>query len=167
MRHALTVLALCALAACNRNEVIGNDRAAESAEPVPPADIVPAGQAVAEADTAAIDPLTLRDSEIIRVTGARDFCGYAYTAAGHPVLAWDADAPETAAIKLNGKLVGLTRSGPLAYGAGPVEARLETEAGGDIPAGGRKVETTLMFRVGPDHEWGFGGYAACPWTQGD
>jgi hypothetical protein len=134
--------------------------------PKPPAEEMPAREAVRTADLATTDVESMTDAELQRMLGSGPVCRFAYAAGDAAVAA--ATAPGAGAsrgvIKLHGRLV-------------PMNVRYETSAGegfelssDDVTlvaspyeraAGGDAREANALLRIGGDLEVGYGGFYEC------
>jgi hypothetical protein len=134
--------------------------------PKPPAEEMPAREAVRTADLATTDVESMTDAELQRMLGSGPVCRFAYAAGDAAVAA--ATAPGAGAsrgvIKLHGRLV-------------PMNVRYETSAGegfelssDDVTlvaspyeraAGGDAREANALLRIGNDLEVGYGGFYEC------
>lgn len=161
------------LAACDRDDA--PDDAVRHPRAPGIVRIAPAGEALANAAIATLDPATMNDAQIRQAIGTGPRCVFRYTGAGKPVFAVSArpDGPPLVGVaKLNGHLVRLDaaaegeagRAGDtLRLTAGPVRMTIrpdpaETAADRD---GAQRREADMIFEVGESLKVGYRGYVDC------
>lgn len=148
------------LAACTDNDVAGNDRGAEAAEPKPPAELASAEEAVSRASLSKVYPGTLAVEEIGRVLDNRSDCRFQFTGAGEPVFAYSSGEPALGVVKLNGRLVELQAteaSGAAgAFSSGPVRVQLRS-----LPDSGPRRNAEMIYEIGQEVRLGFQGFLRC------
>jgi len=163
----LMVLMLPLPAACGDADQPDDALAAIRAPEI--ATIAPARQAVSGIFIPSLDPVTLNDAEIAKVTGVGPVCLFRYTSAGRPVLAAGMardGAVDGGVVKLNGYLVPLAPAavdppalpGTMALVDGPVRLLLLPDPGAQT---GQR-EATLMFEVADSLRVGYRGWLECP-----
>ncbi|MET1755871.1 DUF6692 family protein [Novosphingobium sp. RD2P27] len=146
-----------ALSACNQNSAVGNDREAQ-VDPAPtPAPIVPAGKALANVATALIKPETMTEADIQALGGRQGRCAVVLTEVAFPSFLYETEG--AGAIKLNGKLIVLPRTGPAQFAENGLTVMLRpgTEEG---DAGLTAMEIIIM-PPGAEDEIGYKGYVKC------
>lgn len=146
-----------ALAACNQNTAIGNDREAQL-EPAPtPAPIMQAGPALANVATAAIKPETMSDVDIQALGGRRGRCAVVLTEVAFPSFLYEPQGQ--GAIKLNGKLIVLPRTGADRFAdAGLIVTLQPGDEEGDA---GLQAMEMIVVPPGAKDEIGYSGYVRC------
>lgn len=165
------------LAACDGNDapddVVRHPRAPETAR------ILPAEEALANAEVAKLDPATMSDAEIREVIGTGLRCVYRYTSAGKPVLAVGAQPngpPLGGVVKLNGNLVRLDATPAAGAGgatdnlrltSGPIRIAVTPDPGEGTEEGDgvRRREADLIFEIGENLRVGYRGYLGCGTRQ--
>lgn len=160
VRKGLPAILLMAglLAACG-NEAADDVTDPMSGEETPT--VLPAGEAIAGAKVATLDPATMVDAEIQTVLGGPPRCVFRYTSFGKPVLALGGGAdgaPAAAVVKLNGHLIQLpamASDARIDMAADPVRLTLSPS----LEAG--EEEATLLFEIGQDMRVGYRGYSDC------
>ena len=146
-----------ALAACNQNTSVGNDREAQL-EPAPtPAPIMQAGPALANVATALIKPETMTNTDIEALGGTDGRCAVVLTEVGFPSFLYEPEG--SGAIKLNGKLIVLPRTGE----AGFADAGLTVTLRPGDEEGDAGLQAMAMIIVPPraEDEVGYKGYVRC------
>ena len=101
---ALGALLALGLGGCNRNSAPGNDREAQIDAAPAPSPIEDAGSAIANVDKALLKPETMSQADLAALGGLAGKCAVRLTEVALPSLVF---TPETAVIKLNGKLIPL------------------------------------------------------------
>jgi hypothetical protein len=149
--------AALALAGCNENTAVGNDREAQL-EPAPtPAPIMLAHNALANVDTAAIKPQTMTDADIQALGGREGRCAVVLTEVAFPSLLYEPDGLAT--IKLNGKLIVLPRTGDATFSDSGLTVALQ--AGDEEGDAGLQAMTMTVVPPGAEDELGYKGYVEC------
>ncbi|MDF1835783.1 MAG: hypothetical protein P1U62_13020 [Alteraurantiacibacter sp. bin_em_oilr2.035] len=146
-----------ALAACNQNTAIGNDREAQ-VDPAPtPAPIEPAASALRNIATAIVKPETMTTAEVQTIGGERGRCISRLTEVGFPTFVYEPGV--RGFVKLNGKLIPLTAEGPDRYSSGEllIATRLVDEEGN----AGLQAQEIIIVPPGAKDELGYRGYVQC------
>lgn len=132
--------------------------------------LVPASEAVAEAEIAKLDPAKMTAAEIEKGLGAGPRCEFRYASFAEPVLALKTGpdgAEASGVVKLNGKLVTLQSvardDGAVDLRADPVHIVLTPERGrdGGSSGPGERQEARLIFEVNDSLRAGYRGYYSC------
>ncbi|QQN73635.1 DUF6692 family protein [Croceicoccus sp. YJ47] len=159
MKRLVTVAALSALAlaGCNRNTAIGNDREAGRDPPAQAAPIRPAGSALRNVSTALIKPETMSDADVAAIGGTEGRCVFTLTEVSFPAFVYTPG--EQGFIKLNGTLIPLDPAGADRFESGQliVTTRLLDTRGN---AGLRGLEM-IVVPPGAGDELGYRGYTSC------
>ncbi|GGC18220.1 hypothetical protein GCM10011371_02190 [Novosphingobium marinum] len=159
MRTVLILAALAtALAGCNRNTAIGNDREAQL-DPAPkPAPQMPAESALRNVATAIVKPETMSAADVNALGGLDGKCTIRLTEIAFPSLLYEPG--RSAAIKLNAKLIPLQAAGENRYESGGLVVTLRPlEPASDDDA----LRRTEMIVVPPaaEDEIGYRGFSKC------
>jgi hypothetical protein len=177
---ALLAALLTLLAGCDRNDapddVVQHPRAPEIAR------IMPAAEALANADLAKLDPATMNDAEIRQAIGTGPLCLFRYTSSGKPVLAVGArpsGLPLGGVAKLNGHLISLEAArtdgaagatDSLVLTAGPIRMTVTPDRGegSEDRNGVRRRDADMVLEVGESLKAGYRGYLGCApqWSAG-
>lgn len=145
------------LAACNQNTAVGNDREAQL-DPAPtPASIERASSALRNVAPESIKPQTMSDADIEALGGRRGRCAVKLTEVAFPSFLYEPAG--SGAIKLNGKLIVLPRTGEGRYADGGLLVALRTVDEADN-ADLQAVEM-IIVPPGASDELGYRGYAQC------
>lgn len=154
---AIAIPMALALAACNQNTSVGNDREAQL-EPAPtPAPIMQAGPALANVATTAIKPETMTNADIQALGGRRGRCAVVLTEVAFPSFLYEPG--RRGAIKLNGKLIVLPHTGEGRFAdAGLIVTLRPGDEEGD--AGLQAMEMVVVPPKAED-EIGYKGYVRC------
>lgn len=172
-RPVLLAAALGLLAGCDGSgapdDVVQHPRAPEIAR------IVPAEEALANAQVATLDPATMNDAEIRQAIGTGPRCEFRYTSSGKPVLAVSARAdgpPLGGIVKVNGHLVALEAApagdeggaaNRLLLVAGPIRMTVTPDRGEQAAERGATTrrDADLVFEIGQNLRVGYSGYLNC------
>lgn len=148
---------LLALAGCNRNTAIGNDREAQL-EPAPrPAPIMAPEAALANVSTALIKPETMSVADLAAVGGLDGRCALRLTELAYPSFVFAPDG--TGTIKLNGKLVPLPAAGEGRFARGDLSVILRPrDERGDAGLAGMDM---IVLVPGAKDELGYAGFVDC------
>lgn len=156
-RHALAALVAVTFAGCNENTAIGNDRESRL-DPVPsPAPVLGAADALENVATAIVRPETMSDADIQALGGKAGRCAVKMTEAGFPSFVYQRGGD--GAIKLNGKLISLKRSGDHRYQDGGLSVALRPLDSAGY-AGLQEVDMIVTLPGAMD-ELGYRGYNEC------
>lgn len=167
MRAAAAVIGLCALSGCNMDSSPATENPTTSLSGTGTT-LVPARQAIQQADLAGTDLGTLNDADVAKVMQPGPHCSFSYVSGGRPVLV---AVPGGASgsrgyIKLHGMLVELTahepdiralsdggafRADQIAVAVAPVEGRANSSA----------KEADLLFALQQGLRVGYGGFYSC------
>jgi hypothetical protein len=150
----IAFVAAAALAACNQNTELGNDREGQI-DPAPtPAPVIRAAAALANVATEVIKPETMSDTDIAALGGKE---------VGFPSFLFEPGGGGT--IKLNGKLIPLPATGERRYEDGGllVTLRPVDETGN----AGLKAMEMIIVPPGAKDEIGYRGYVQCFGNMGD
>lgn len=160
--------ALAFFAGCGESRA--PDDKVNSPQPAAEVRIVPAGEALAGAQIATVDPATLHGAEIKRALEGDAGCIFRYTSTGKPVVAMrgDAGAAPKGVVKLNGKLVLLEAGGAAAaqrgeglrLGANRVRVAITPDSR-STSRGAEPQEANMIFEVGEELRVGYRGYLQC------
>lgn len=149
------------LGGCNRNTAQGNDREAQLDAAPTPAPIEDAGSALANVDKALLKPETMSGADLAALGGLAGKCAVRLTEVAHPSLVF---TPETAVIKLNGKLIPLRAVGADHYrGDG---ASLTLRPNGDRGDAGLEGIDMILVPPGAKDEIGYAGFRDCGTGEG-
>ena len=146
-----------ALAACNQNTAIGNDREAQ-VDPAPtPVPIEPAATALQNVATVIIKPETMTTADVQAIGGERGRCIYRLTEVGFPTFIYEPGV--RGFIKMNGTLIPVTAEGRDRYTSGEllVATRLVDEEGN----AGLQAQEIIVVPPGAKDEIGYRGYVQC------
>lgn len=158
MRAILSLALLgLALAGCNRNSAIGNDREARVDPAASPAPIVAAGAALQNVETAAIKPETMSNADILALGGKVGRCAIKLTEVGFPSFLYRPNG--SGAIKLNGKLIVLPKTGPGRFEADDLLVVLRPVD--EVGNAGLKAAEMIIVPPGSREEMGYRGYIQC------
>ena len=155
-RIAFIALAAVPLAACNSNTAIGNDREARLDPPASAAPIENAASALANLSPGLMLPETMSDADLAAL-GAENACQFRLTEVAFPSFVHDGDG--RGAIKINGKLIPVTSSGPGSYASG--ELRIRTRPLDDRGTAGLQMQEMIVVAPRAKDEFGFWGYTTC------
>ncbi|WP_338243397.1 DUF6692 family protein [Aurantiacibacter hainanensis] len=151
------------LAACNQNTAVGNDREAQI-DPAPtPAPIMGAQAALRNVTTAIIKPETMTDADVSALGGMDGRCAVRLTEVAFPSFLYEPGA--SGAIKLNGKLIVLPRTGQNRFEDGGLIVTLRPLEG-EGNAGLPEMEMIVVPPEAED-ELGYRGYVQCMDVQGE
>ena len=153
----LLIAATLALAACNQNTAIGNDREAELEPAAPAAPIENAADALRGIAVALIKPETMSPADIAAVGGRNGRCAVKLTEVAFPSFLYEPNGGGV--IKLNGKLIELPRQGENRFFEGGLLVVLRPASG----AGNGGLPQMEMIVVPPEakDEIGYRGYVQC------
>jgi|TARA_R100000501_G_scaffold18540_1_gene40548 hypothetical protein len=158
MRKVIAITALSlALAACNQNTAVGNDREAQ-VEPAPtPAPIENAATALRNVSTAIIKPETMSNADIQALGGKQGRCEVILTEVAFPSFLYEPSGQ--GAIKLNGTLIPLTSTGPNRFSDGELTVQLNLlDEEGNAGSQGMQM---IVVPPGAEDEIGYNGYVRC------
>lgn len=145
------------LAACNENTSVGNDREAQL-EPAPtPAPVMNAAEALRNVATEVIKPETMTKADIQALGGRNGRCAVVLTEVAFPSFLFEREG--TGAIKLNGKLIVLPRTGEGEYSDGGLTVTLRP--GDEQGDAGLTAMTMIVIPPGAEDEIGYNGYIQC------
>ncbi|RPF71019.1 DUF6692 family protein [Aurantiacibacter spongiae] len=155
--HLIAVSGTLALAACNQNTAIGNDREAALDPPAAAAPIEPAETALANIATALVKPETMTDADIAALGGTSGRCVFTFTEVGFPAFVYRPG--EQGFLKLNGRIIPLSATGADRFVSGGlvVATRFVDETGN---AGLQAMEILVVPPQAGD-ELGYRGYTTC------
>lgn len=154
--HLHAVLAL-ALAGCNQNTAIGNDREAQL-DPAPtPGPIMAADAALRNVELATIKPETMTDAEVQALGSGQHRCIFTLTELGYPTFVYEPG--RRGIIKLNGKLIPVDAAGPDDYASGGL--LVATRTVDDTGNAGLQVQELIVVPPGARDELGYRGYVSC------
>ncbi|RKF22641.1 hypothetical protein D6851_05335 [Altericroceibacterium spongiae] len=145
------------LAACNQNSSIGNDREARVDPAASPAPIIAAGAALQNVETAIIKPETMRNADIQALGGNAGRCAIKLTEVGFPSFLYEPDG--SGAIKLNGKLIVLPKTGPGRFEADDLLVVLRPVD--EVGNAGLKAAEMIIVPPESREEMGYRGYIQC------
>lgn len=146
-----------ALAGCNQNTAIGNDREADTAPPEPAAPIRSAGAALGKLSTALVKPETMSEADVAAIGGTGGRCVFRLTEVGYPAFVYEPDG--RGFIKLDGTLIPVAAAGEGGFASG--QLRIATRMlDGTGNAGLREMEM-LVVPPGAGDELGYRGYVQC------
>ncbi len=151
----MTVLAL-PLAACNSNTAPGNDREAQLDPPATAAPNESAASALANLSPGLMLPETMTDADLSAL-GAENSCQFRLTEVAFPSFVYDGNG--RGAIKINGKLIPVTASGPDSYASG--ELRIQIRVLDDEGTAGLQMQELIVAAPRAKDELGFWGYTTC------
>lgn len=154
---ALTAAMVFALAGCNQNTALGNDREAQIDAAPTPASIMGAAQALQNVTTALIKPETMSQADIAAIGGLNGKCAIRLTEVAHPSLVFQSG--ETAVIKLNGKLIPLAASGASRFTDDGLSVILQPN--GDEGDAGLQGMNMIVIPPGAEDEIGYAGFVDC------
>lgn len=132
----------------------------------PPAEAMPAADAVRTAELGSTDLEPITDAELKRVFGASAICRFSYAAGEAPVAVAAATSGDAGGglIKLHGRLVPMTVQYSAVQGRGfelsSADVKVVTTAQGPAPAGGPHDAESILT-IGTDLEVGYGGFYEC------
>lgn len=154
---ALALALVLTLGGCNRNEAIGNDRAAQL-EPAPsPAPLMAPGAALENVAGALVKPETMSEADLAAVGGLEGRCAVRLTEVAFPSFVFSPGG--TGTIKLNGKLVSLPAAGAGRFAAEGLAVTLRPrDERGD--AGLAAMDMIIVLPGGED-ELGYAGFVDC------
>ena len=155
-KFAFIVLAALPLAACNTNTAPGNDREAQLEPPAEAASIESAASALANVSPGLMLPETMTDADLAAL-GAQSACQFRLTEIAFPSFVYDRSGQ--GAIKINGKLIPVTASGPGSYTSG--DLRIQTRMLDDEGNAGLQMQELIVAAPGAKDEFGFWGYTTC------
>ena len=153
---ALTALIALPLAACNSNTAPGNDREAQLDPPATAAPIESAASALANLSPGLMLPETMTDADLSAL-GAENSCQFRLTEVAFPSFVYDGNG--RGAIKINGKLIPVTASGPDSYASG--ELRIQIRVLDDEGTAGLQMQELIVAAPRAKDELGFWGYTTC------
>lgn len=155
-KFAFIALAALPLAACNSNTAPGNDREAQLDSPATAAPIESAASALANLSPGLMLPETMTDADLAAL-GAENSCQFRLTEVAFPSFVYDGSGQ--GAIKINGKLIPVTASGPDSYTSG--DLRIQTRMLDDEGNAGLQMQELIVAAPGAEDEFGFWGYTTC------
>lgn len=146
-----------ALAACNRNTAIGNDREAHLEPPATASPIEPAALALENVAAAVVKPQTMSDADVAAIGGTEGRCVFTLTEVGFPTFVYQPGGQGF--LKLNGKLIPLEAAGEGRYAGGEllVVTRMLDDRGG----AGKRSSEIIVVPPGAGDELGYRGYVSC------
>lgn len=159
--RAAAVLAVLALAACNRNTAPGNDREAQIDHAPSPAPVMAAAKALDNVTAGAIKPETMSDADIAALGGRKGRCAVKLTEVGFPSFLYEPGG--NGAIKLNGKLILLPAAGAGRYEDGGLIVTLRPVD--DTGNAGLEAMEMIVVPPGAKEEIGYRGYVQCFGTE--
>lgn len=153
----LTAGLALALAGCNQNTAIGNDREAQLDPVATAAPIEPASSALANVATALVKPETMTDADVSAIGGKKGRCVFRLTEVGYPTFVYDPG--NQGFIKLNGKLIPVSAASADRYTSGDllVTTRLLDDEGN----AGLQAQELIVVPPGAGDELGYRGYVLC------
>lgn len=153
----LTAGLALALAGCNQNTAIGNDREAQLDPVATAAPIEPASSALANVATALVKPETMTDADVSAIGGKKGRCVFRLTEVGYPTFVYDPG--NQGFIRLNGKLIPVSAAGADRYTSGDllVTTRLLNDEGN----AGLQAQELIVVPPGAEDELGYRGYVLC------
>lgn len=155
---ALSLLLVPALAGCNRNTAVGNDREARLDAPPTPAPVVRAEAALENVATELVKPETMSDADLQALGGRTGRCVVRLTEVGFPSFLFEPGG--SGAIKLNGKLIVLPSAGELRFADGGLSVTLRPLEGEEGSAGLAGMQM-IVVPPGAGDEIGYSGYVHC------
>ena len=153
----LTTGLAVALAGCNQNTAIGNDREAQLDPPAKASPIEPASSALQNISTALVKPETMSDADVSAIGGKVGRCVFRLTEVGYPTFVYEPGSQGF--IKLNGKLIPVSAAGTDRYTSGDllVTTRLLDDEGN----AGLQAQELIVVPPGAGDELGYRGYSIC------
>lgn len=157
MRATAVIVMIFALAGCNRNTAIGNDREAQLEAAPSPAPIMAPQDALANVSVALVKPETMTRADIAALGGIHGQCAVRLTELAFPSFVF---APGgTGTIKLNGKLVPLPAQGEGRFARGELSVILRPrDESGDAGLPGMEM---IVLVPGAEDELGYAGFLDC------
>lgn len=149
-------LTTVSLSGCLENPAPGNDREAELDPPATAAEMASAEQALAGVSVGLVMPEIMTDADQATLPAVGGACLFRMTTVGFPVAVYGASS----VLKLNGKLVRLTREAEGRYGDGGVSVAFRPLDGG-VERGGSFPAEMVVRLPGAADELGFHGYSTC------
>ena len=156
-KFALMAALALPLTACNSNTAPGNDREAQLDPPATAASIESAASALANVSPGLMLPETMTGADLAAL-GAESSCQFRLTEVAFPSFVYDGNGQ--GAIKINGKLIPVTASGPDSYASG--ELRIQTRILDDEGDAGLQMQEMIVAAPRAKDELGFWGYTTCP-----
>jgi len=159
MRAAAGLAMILALAGCNRNTAIGNDREAQLDAAPSPAPVMAPQQALANISTALIKPETMTEADLAAVGGLDGQCAIRLTELAFPSFVFAPGVSGTGTIKLNGKLVPLPAANEGRFAQGDLSVILRPrDESGDAGLPGMDM---IVVVPGAEDELGYAGFVEC------
>jgi hypothetical protein len=157
MKAATVLVMIVALAGCNRNTAIGNDREAQLDAAPSPAPVMAPEDALANVSTALVKPETMNQADLAAIGGLEGRCAVRLTEIAFPSFVF---APGgTGTIKLNGKLVPLPAKGEGRFAQGDLSVILRPrDESGDAGLPGMDM---IVLVPGAEDELGYAGFVEC------
>jgi hypothetical protein len=157
MKAATVLVMIVALAGCNRNTAIGNDREAQLDAVPTPAPVMAPEDALANVSTALVKPETMNQADLAAIGGLEGRCAVRLTEIAFPSFVF---APGgTGTIKLNGKLVPLPAKGEGRFAQGDLSVILRPrDESGDAGLPGMDM---IVLVPGAEDELGYAGFVEC------
>ncbi|QIQ85259.1 DUF6692 family protein [Erythrobacter sp.] len=157
MRAIALVAMILALAGCNRNTAIGNDREAQLEAAPSPAPVMAPEATLANVSPALVKPETMSVADLSAVGGLAGRCAVRLTELAYPSFVF---APGgTGTIKLNGKLVPLPAAGEGRFARGDLSVLLRPrDERGDAGLSGMDM---IVLVPGAEDELGYAGFVDC------
>jgi hypothetical protein len=162
---ACALLAVAVLAGCSESDA--PDDKLNPVEATHDIRVLPAGEALAGAQRAKLDPESMSDAEIRKVLGDGPHCAFRYTSSGRPVLGVKvAGGAAEGVVKVNGILISLKAAADtdsLLLADDPVRMSVALDEGTIFQAGTiPQQDATSVFEIGNSLRAGYRGYYKCP-----
>lgn len=165
------VFSAALLAACNMDSSPALENATTGLKDTG-SEVVPAQQALLQADLAGVDLETMNEAEFSKVINPGPHCSFAYTGTGNPVLvAAPARDVVRGVIKLNGRLVEVTSPTAALFAELADGARFQSDGiavavqprgeGDRLDTGVLRREADALFKLKQGLEVGYGGFYTC------
>ena len=149
---------LVALAGCNRNTAVGNDREAQVEAPPTPAPIVGVEAGLENVATALLKPETMSNTDLQALGGTRGRCAVKLTEVAFPSFLYEPGG--SGAIKLNGKLIVLPQESAGRFADAGLSVTLRPLEGDEGNAGLEGMQM-IVVPPGAKDEIGYHGYVQC------
>jgi hypothetical protein len=157
MKAATVLVMIVALAGCNRNTAIGNDREAQLDAVPTPAPVMAPEDALANVSTALVKPETMNQADLAAIGGLEGRCAVRLTEIAFPSFVFARGG--TGTIKLNGKLVPLPAKGEGRFAQGDLSVILRPrDESGDAGLPGMDM---IVLVPGAEDELGYAGFVEC------